>query len=478
MTPPSARLAGRLGPVAIVFMVVAAAAPLTAVAGSFPIGIAAGNGASFPATYVVCTGVLLLFAVGFTAMTRHVSNGGGFSAYIGSGLGRRAAVGAAFVAAVTYAAVQLAVYGFVGAAIRATLPDAVGSALPWWAWSFAAMLIVGALGYRNIELSGKVLGVLLVAEALIVLAMDASVVARGGGPDGFDTTALDPSAFLTGAPGIALIFAVATFIGFEATAIFRDEARDPDRTIPRATYGALLLVGAFYAVSAWALVSWWGDTGAVSRAATDPETMVADTVTATLGAASGDLVQLLLVTSVFACILSFHNVLARYLYYLADLDVLPAPLLRTHPRHASPHLASLAASAGGAVLLLGCILFRLDPVLEVYASFAGMSVVGVLALMFTTSVAILAFFRRNPAGVGHWPGRVAPALSLIGLGWLLFMSVKYFPLLVGGSTLLAVVLGLVLITSALVGVVVAQLRRPTNVHMSSVKNPAQNGELR
>ena len=40
------RLTGRLGPVAIVFMVVAAAAPLTVVAGTFPIGISAGNGAA------------------------------------------------------------------------------------------------------------------------------------------------------------------------------------------------------------------------------------------------------------------------------------------------------------------------------------------------------------------------------------------------------------------------------------------------
>ena len=46
------RLTGRLGPVAIVFMVVAAAAPLTVVAGTFPIGIAAGNGAAYPGSYL------------------------------------------------------------------------------------------------------------------------------------------------------------------------------------------------------------------------------------------------------------------------------------------------------------------------------------------------------------------------------------------------------------------------------------------
>src|SRR5687768_14690097 len=66
------RLRGRLGPGSIVFMVVAAAAPLTVIAGSVPIGIAAGNGAGYPAMYVVAAVVLAFFAVGFTAMTRHV----------------------------------------------------------------------------------------------------------------------------------------------------------------------------------------------------------------------------------------------------------------------------------------------------------------------------------------------------------------------------------------------------------------------
>src|ERR1700750_1662395 len=84
----SHRLAGRLGPAAIVFMVVAAAAPLTVVAGTFPIGIAAGNGAAYPASYLVCTVILILFAVGFTAMARHVPGAGAFYTYVGHGLGR------------------------------------------------------------------------------------------------------------------------------------------------------------------------------------------------------------------------------------------------------------------------------------------------------------------------------------------------------------------------------------------------------
>lgn len=36
--------------------------------------------------------------------------------------------------------------------------------------------------------------------------------------------------------------------------MFRDEARDPERTIPRATYDAVILIGAFYAITVSAFV--------------------------------------------------------------------------------------------------------------------------------------------------------------------------------------------------------------------------------
>ena len=57
-------LKGSLGPISIVFMVVAAAAPLTVVGGGTPVGIMLGNGAGFPLNYVVTGVILLLFSVG------------------------------------------------------------------------------------------------------------------------------------------------------------------------------------------------------------------------------------------------------------------------------------------------------------------------------------------------------------------------------------------------------------------------------
>lgn len=451
------RLAGRLGPIAIVFMVVAAAAPLTVIAGAVPLGIAVGNGAAFPASYVVCTVVLLLFAVGFTAMARHIPGAGAFYTYITSGLGRHTGLGAAFLALLSYTAVQGAVYGYTGAAINDFVTAHGGPSLPWYLWALAVMVVVALLGYRHIDLSGKVLSVLLLCEVGIVLVIDASVIGHGGA-EGLSTAAFSPSQFFSGAPGIALIFAIAGYIGFEATAVFRDEARDPGRTIPRATYLALLLIGGFYALSSWAMVSAWGDEGAVALATQNPEGMITETAVRYVGPIAGDMVQLLLVTSLFAALLSFHNVLSRYIFSLANSSALPAHCGRSHAKHDSPHVASIVQTTSALVLVLASALAGLDPVTEVFAWFAGVSSVGIVALMTLTSVAVLVFFRRTRTDRRLWNTVIAPTLGLIGLAVLLFMTVVNLPLLVGGSDTLAVLIGALLIGVFAGGAVVALIR--------------------
>ena len=62
-----------LGVGAITFLVVSAAAPLTAVAGGVPLSMLLGNGPGIPLTFVLVTLILLLFAVGYVAGTPRVA---------------------------------------------------------------------------------------------------------------------------------------------------------------------------------------------------------------------------------------------------------------------------------------------------------------------------------------------------------------------------------------------------------------------
>lgn len=454
------KLNGTLGPGSIVFMVVAAAAPLTVIAGTVPLGIAVGNGAAYPASYVVCTVILLLFAVGFTAMAKHVAGAGAFYTYITEGIGRHAGLGSAFLALLSYTAVQGAVYGYIGAALNDFVTSHGGPEIAWYIYAIAMMVIVATLGYRHIDLSGKVLGALLICEVGIVLVINAAVIGRGGGDNGLSTAALNPGEFFSGAPGIALIFAIAGYIGFEATAVFRDEARDPARTIPRATYTALIVIGMFYALSSWAIVSAWGDEHSVTLATEDPEGMITETAVRYVGSVAGDLVQILLISSLFAALLAFHNVLSRYIFSLANNSALPESCGRAHVKHASPYIASIVQTVSALVLVIASAIAGLDPVTEVFAWFAGVSSVGIVALMTITSVAVLVYFRSTHVDRRPWNTIIAPALSLIGLASLLIMTVMNLPLLVGGSSTLAALISALLVGVFLIGVAVALIRPP------------------
>ena len=334
------RLSGHLGTVGVVFMVVAAAAPLTVIGGNMPLAMGLGNGAGAPVGFLIAALVLLLFSIGFVTMTPHVPEAGAFFSYVTVGLGKRPGTGIAVVALIAYTAIQVGIYGYIGWAIDDTVRFYGGPEIPWPVYSFGVLAIVALLGYRHIDLSAKVLGVALALEISIVVILDLVIVANPG-PSGLALDSFRPEVFTNGSLGIAVLFALTGFIGFEATAVFRDEARDPERTIPRATYAAVLIIGSFYALTCWAFVVAIGpdQVAEVAQRTLDGEAnMLLDTTNDTLGRIGRDVVNVLLLTSLFACVLSFHNVIARYQFVLAGKGLLPRRLGTVHATHHSPAL--------------------------------------------------------------------------------------------------------------------------------------------
>ncbi len=420
----------------IVFIVAAFAGPLGAMGGTVPIGINAGNGIGLAATFVVSTIILLLFSVAFTALTPYVPNAGAFYSYIGTGLGRRAGFGTAFLALLAYLAVLVGVYGLLGSGITAMLAS-WGVSAPWWTGAYVCMAAATFLGYRNIDLSKKVLGILLLAEVGIVLALDAAVFASGGGPQGMSRGFTAPEVLLSGAPGLALLFCFLSFLGFEATAVFRDECRDPNRTIPVATYLAVTLVGIFYVISTWALISAWGDQEAVRIAAEDPGAMLPGAVGTYLGNSAEDIVQVLYVTSLFACLLSIQNVASRYVFSISHRGALPAVLGTRHNRHGSPAVASNVVTAIAAVFVMLAIVTRMDPATELYAWFAGATTVGFIVMLLGTTVSALVFFgQQKRLGVleeSLLRVFVAPGVALVCLVIVFVLVLQNLRELVGGS---------------------------------------------
>jgi amino acid transporter len=423
-------LKGRMGTFELVFTVLAFAAPLATVSGVIPIVIIFG-GVGAPAIFVAVTVLLLFFAVGLATMSRHVPNAGAFYAYVTAGLGRPAGLGAALLAVYSYWLLAVGSYAFLGSAADRLITDVFGGPdNPWFLYQWVGLLICGVLGYRNIELSAKVLSIAMVLEVLIVVIVDLAVGARGG-EDGLSLAPLGWDAFTGGEVGVAMLFGVLCFLGFESTAIYREEARSPEVTIPRAMYLSVVLIGAFYVLAALMLILALGQEKAVGIVTNDPSSVLSGVLSTYLGKTAVDVAAVLLVGSVFASMIAVQNMLSRYLYSLGRDGVLPARLGSSHPKHRSPHLASVTVTVGifaGTVPLA----FVDDDPMVLYGKVAGVGSYAITVLMLLASIAVVIFFRRRAVpDTPVWKTKIVPVLSAIGLAGVVYLATTNFDTLSG-----------------------------------------------
>jgi amino acid transporter len=465
-----------LGVPDLVFFIVAASAPLTAVAGGQAATYLVTGNKGIPFLFIPLAIVLGVFAVGYAAMSRHVADAGAFYTYVVRGLGRIPGVGVAFVALVSYNAMQLGIYGLFGVATSAFMADKIGITLDWQWWCLIGGAIIAMLGVLKIDLNARVLGVALILEVIVIVIFDLGVISSPG-PEGLTGTGWHPSQSTT-ALGAALTFCVASFVGFESAAIYSEECRDPKRTVARATFIAVALIGIFYAISSWLLADAVGPSTMVNPdalvkagfttpdgAAPDPTTVLIGSGTATLGRVWGDSASALFCTSLFAALLAFHNAVARYFFALGRERVFPRVFARTHPRTGAPYVGSMVQSGLALVVVGAFAIAGADPVLKLFTWLTNLGALGVLLLMAVTSFAVVAFFRRRPdLELGAWSTRIAPLLAGIALVVILVLGVANFNVLITSATdaptdTMTIVLPIILFGSGLVGMAVAALLR-------------------
>jgi amino acid transporter len=421
----------RLGVPTVVFFGIAGAAPLTVILGSITTIYAVVGNTAVPVSYFIAAAILSVFTVGFVAMSRRIVNSGAFYSYISHGLGRVVGVGAAFVALPAYSLMQIGLFGLFGVVAQGIL-EAFGVKTNWFVCALVAWAIVAVLGLLWVDLSGKVLAVLLVAEISIVLIFDLIMTLNpAGGSISFAT--LNPAQMISGEAVAMLVLAIAGFVGFEATVVLSEEAKDPRRTIGRATHWAVIIPGVLCGLSAWAMSVATGPDRVVEAARAEQTDLVFSLVGAHVPEALVSLGYLLFLTSVFAALLAFHAAVARYQFALGREGVLPGVWGRTHPRTGAPLLGSITQSGLTVVVLVIYHFAGVDPLVYLFAWLTVVGGLGVLILMWAASAAVIAFFVRNRGQENLWRARIAPtiaflllslvlAATLIGLGDLLQTS--------------------------------------------------------
>lgn len=398
----------------IVFMVVAAVAPLSAVVGTVPLAFALGTGAGVPAAYAICGVVLLCFAAGYAAMGRHIVSTGGFYTYIRHGLGRIPAVSSAFVAALAYNAFTCGLIGACAYFCKLALHDLCHVNVPWTLLAAAVLVLVGLLGRRQIDLSARMLALLLTVELVVLIVLDVAITGHKGA-DAFPATSFAPHTATHGALGVTLMLAFISFLGFESAALYGEEAKDPKRSVPRAVYASVVLITVFYGLTSWIAVGGIGPDHLRDRSGAELGNLFFTLDTQYVAGWVTKAMEVAVCTSLFASTLSLHNATSRYMYALGRDRVLPSALGAAHPRTGAPATASLVQIVINAIVAAAFAVAGLKPYLNLATSMLGLGTVGIIVLQAAAALSIVAYFRRNRGLTGLWSGLVAPLLGAAGL---------------------------------------------------------------
>ena len=415
---------GSLGLFGIIFFVIAAAAPVAGMTGAFPVAIVAGDGAGAAGMYVAVGLVLLLFSVGYATMSHYVTNTGAFFAYVGRGLGIVPGVGSAFVSTLAYLTVQWGVLGFLAGQLDFYMQAKFSFDIDWWIYAIIMIVIVWVLSALSVDIGAKVLGVLLVIEIVALLVLAFSILFQGGA-SGIDLGAsFSPANIfeggLTGGAGIAFAFALASFIGFEATAIYGEESKDPKRTVPRATYISVVFITVLFGIVGLALISGLGAEGIRDKVATetgglaDPSAVLFGLSTSYVGSWLTELFALIVMTSLFAAMLAFQNSASRYLFSMGRAGVLPKKLDKVNGRQ-SPMVATTVVSVFALIIVILAIIFAWDPITNLFFWFGAVAVIAIVLTEILVSLSVIVYFRRTKEDTRVWNTLIAPILSIIGL---------------------------------------------------------------
>lgn len=444
-----------VGIVGVLFMSVATAAPITAMVGNVPIAIGFGNGANAPAGYIVATIVLGLFALGYSAMAKHITATGAFYGYVSHGLGRVLGLAAGGLTTMAYIVFEASLVGIFSFFAQNFFAAHLGVHISWIVFAIFMLAVNALLTYFDINLTVKVLGVFLATEIVMLSLMAFSVIFTGGGPQGWSPGSLNPiNAFhslhevvpkpghpgstmlATGAAGIGLFFAFWSWVGFESTAMYGEESRNPKKIIPKAIMTAVIGIGIFYVFISWSAIVGTGPRNAVAIAqnTNNAGNIFYGPVGAHLGHWAVVLFEFLLMTGSYACGMAFHNCAARYIYAISREDLIPGlrkTLGATHKVWHSPYAAGFAQTAIATIIVLWFFFTHRDPYAQLYTLMAIMGTMAILIVQALAAFSSISYFhvlKRHPESANWFRTFLAPLLGGVGMiyvTWLLLHNASF-----------------------------------------------------
>lgn len=293
-----------------------------------------------PAAYIVAVVTMLFTAASYAAMVRKYPVAGSAYTYSQQSFGGAAGFLTGWVMLLDYLFIPMINFMLIGIYLNTQFP-----AIPVWAFTLAALLLVLLFNVLGITLVSKLnMAIIALSVVLVVVFIALALKQYLGGDQAVGI--LEPFTFGEGGIGAvasgAAILAL-SFLGFDAVSTLSEEAKNPRRDIPRAIMLSTLVGGFFFILVAWAgglafTPDWATLTDAQVEAA---GTTVMDSFGANWFTS---LFVAVYVAGAFGSGMTGQVSVSRILYAMGRDGMLPKPLSRLHRKFGTPIVAAVVVS--------------------------------------------------------------------------------------------------------------------------------------
>jgi amino acid transporter len=303
--------------------------------------MASKGGGALPLAWLLATIACALTAICLVEVVRKVRSAGGYFVIHSVALGHLVGFTTSWLWFMFEPVVAGGLSMFLGAVLSDFLLAEFGLLIPWWLIAIVMVAFLTYISYVGIRQSSQATVILGTLEIGILLVFAVLWIARAGSNQPVVSFTPSASPELWGGVFFAMIYAILSFLGFEAGVPLAEESNNARRSLIISILVSCLAIGAFYIVMAYATVAAYGFTDASTFAtdffaASNPFVEMGRNVLGGIGAL---LIIFVVANSAIACSIAANNASTRVFYSLGRAGVFPKALAHINSKTQTPDRA-------------------------------------------------------------------------------------------------------------------------------------------
>lgn len=365
--------------------------------------------------------VVAIVSIVFIKFNKHVSSAGSVYSFTSTALGKKAGIVSGWAMFLTYFMFAAGCSDAFGTLFQTFLQKAAGLNISWFPLTIICILLIWFFAYNDITLSTKVMLVTEGISILLLLILSFVIISRVGFAGNLSIKPLALNGNSLPVIGTAVVFGFLSFAGFEGSSSLGEESKNPKKYIPLAIITTVLIVGIFFVIVSYAVVSGYGATkeGVTALANADsPLTILSQKY---IGGAFADIVTLFAAISAFACALGSASAASRVLYSMGSDSVIPDSFSKVN-RHGSPSTAVHVTLI--LMLAVDVCLFKNEGMTN-YGYLGTIGSLAILICYMLTTVGGIYYFKKNKL----WGIKdvILPAIGFLALAYVFYSNVYPVP---------------------------------------------------